>query len=321
MFKLKSKILALSMVVIVGAFGLIGCSNDKDEVVEKDIPKVVLVLDKGGVQDGSFNESAWKGATNAGVDLDVEVKYLESNTDADYAQNIEIAIDMGSDLIIGVGFNLSQAIEEAALNYPDQQFAIIDGSFKNTPDNVTSILFDEKEAGYLAGIITAKIVNSNKFGFVGGIEVPAVINYKDGFEQGLKEVNPNAELYIQYANSFTDASKGRIIAEQMVNQGVEAIMTAGGMVNAGVYEVCNEKGKYAVAVDMAQSHISPNTILTSAIKKVDIGVYDTIREYTTGKLKGGVSNIYNISNNGVGYEDTDYLTDEVRNLINKKINK
>jgi len=317
---IKKKILTLATVVAVGALGLVGCSKDKNEVVKKDIKNIVLVLDKGGVNDGSFNELAWKGAMRANEELDVEVKYLESNTDLDYSQNIETAIDMGSDLIIGVGFNLSQAIESAALSYPEQQFAIVDGSFEEIPSNVTPITFNEKEAGYLAGLAVGKTVGSNKFGFVGGFEVPAVINYKEGFEQGLKEANPNATLLTQYANSFTDASKGRIIADQMIRQGISTICTAGGGVNTGVYEVCSEKGKYAVAVDMAQNYISPNTILTSAIKKVDIGIYQTIREYTTGDLKGGVSYVYNISNDGVGYEDTKHLTDEVRKFINEKIN-
>ena len=322
MFKLKKKILALATVLVVGAFGLVGCSNDKNETTKDEPTKIVLVLDKGGVQDESFNQSAWTGAIKAKEELGVEVKYLESVTDTDYAQNIETAIDMGSDLIIGIGFNLSQAIEEAAISYPEQQFAIIDGSFEKIPDNVTSILFNEKEAGYLAGIVAAATdKNSNKFGFVGGFEVPAVVNYKEGFEQGIKEVNPNAELYTQYANSFTDASKGRVIAQQMVSQGVEKIMTAGGGVNAGVYEVCSEKGKHAIAVDMAQSNISPETILTSAIKKVDVGIYETIKSYIGGNLKGGISHMHDISNNGVGYEDTKLLTDEVRQLVNEKISK
>ena len=224
---------------------------------------------------------------------------------------------MDSDLVIGVGFNLSEAIENAAKSYPDQQFAIVDGSFEEIPSNVTPIVFDEKEAGYLAGIVAAKTVksDSNKFGFVGGFEVPAVVNYKDGFEKGIKEVNPNATLSTQYANSFTDASKGRVIAQQMQSQGIECIMSAAGGVNNGVYEVCKENGTYAVAVDMAQSYMSTDTILTSAIKKVDVGVAETIKSYINGNLKGGSNSTYNMINNGVDYEKTDLLSDETINYI------
>lgn len=228
---------------------------------------------------------------------------------------------MDSDLIIGIGFNLSQAIEEAAEAYPEQEFAIIDGSFEEVPENVTPIAFNEKEAGYLAGLATGKSIDSNKFGFIGGFEVPAVVNYKEGFEQGLKEANPNATLSTQYANSFTDAAKGRVIAQQMQSQGIECIMSAGGGVNNGVYEVCKENGTYAVAVDMAQSNIAPEVILTSAIKKVDVGVTDTIKNYIEGNLKGGSNLTYNIENDGVGFEKTNFLSSEVIEYVESKIKK
>lgn len=315
MFK---KIKSLMMITLVVGGMAVGCGK-ADTTKQDDRKLVTLVLDKGGVQDGSFNESAWNGALKAQDELGVEVKYLESNTDADYDQNIETAIDMDSDLIIGIGFNLSQAVEEAAIAYPEQQFAIIDGSFEEIPSNVTPIGFNEREAGYLAGLATGKSVNSDKFGFIGGFEVPAVVNYKEGFEQGIKEANPNAELSVQYANSFTDAAKGRVIAEQMISQGIEAIMTAGGGVNTGCYEVCKERGKYAVAVDMAQSYIVPEAILTSAIKKVDVGVTDTIKSYIEGNLKGGSSLTYTIENDGVGYEKTNLLSNEVADYVDGKI--
>ena len=301
---------------------LTGCSNKEGESITKLNNKdvlITLILDKGGVNDASFNESAWSGAENASKELGVNIKYLESNTEADYTQNIETAMDLESDLIIGVGFNLSQSIEDAAINYPEQKFAIVDGSFEKIPDNVTPITFNEKEAGYLAGIASAKTINSDKFGFIGGFEVPAVINYKDGFEEGIKQVNPNAQLYTQYANSFTDASKGRVIAEQMIHQGIECIMSAAGGVNIGAYEVCKEKGKYAVAVDMAQSYMYPDTILTSAIKKVDVGVSETIKKYIDGSLKGGTNLTYSIVNDGVGYENTNLLSDETINYVNSVI--
>ena len=294
-----------------------GCSNSgqtKDTTPSNKDVLISLILDKGGVNDESFNQSAWTGAIKANEELGVEVKYLESTTDADYAQNIETAIDMDSDLIIGVGFNLSEAIEKAAISYPEQQFAIVDGSFEKIPDNVTPIVFDEKEAGYLAGIAAAKSVDFDKFGFIGGFEIPAVVNYRDGFEQGIKAVNPNAILLTQYANSFTDAAKGRVIAEQLIStEGVFCVVGAAGGVNAGLIEVCSEKGKYAVGVDMAQNYINPDIILTSAIKRVDVGVYETIKNYIDGSLQGGVNSTYNIVNDGVDYEKTDLLTQEAIN--------
>lgn len=315
------KIIKIASLVLIAALCVVGCASTKKANSNNDV-LVTLILDRGGVNDGSFNQSAWTGAQNAEKELGIEVKYLESSTEADYTSNIETAIDMESDLVIGVGFNLSQAIEQAAINYPEQKFAIIDGSFEKTPDNVTSVLFDEKQAGYLAGIATAKtLTDNNSFGFVGGFEVPAVVNYKDGFEKGLKEINPKAKLEVHYANSFTDAAKGRAIAAQMINSGIECIMTAAGGTNNGVYETCLEKGLYAVGVDMAQSSVLPQTILTSAIKKVDVGVSETIKSLVNGNLQGGINIIHDIANSGVDYEKTPLLSsDTVSYLENIKTN-
>ena len=180
------KLATLAMATVVSASLLVGCSGSKESAKDDKIT-VAMITDVAGVNDQSFNQSAWEGLQRAEKELGIEVKYLESNTDADYVQNIGTAIDLESDLIIGVGFNLSKAIEDAAKSYPNQQFAIVDGSFEEIPSNVTPIVFDEKEAGYLAGIVAAKTIqsDSNKFGFIGGFEVPAVINYRDGFEKGL----------------------------------------------------------------------------------------------------------------------------------------
>ncbi|MBP3906582.1 MAG: BMP family ABC transporter substrate-binding protein [Peptostreptococcaceae bacterium] len=312
----KTKARLLAMVLTVGIVGMTGCSKQEKQ---EEVKTVTLVLDKGGVNDESFNQLAWEGAQEASEEYGVIVKYLESNSDSDYKTNVETAIDMKSDLIIGVGFNLTEAIGDAAESYPEQQFAIIDGSFEETPSNVTPILFNEKEAGYLAGLATALSIESDKFGFVGGFEIPAVVNYKDGFEQGLKEVNPNATLFVQYANSFTDAAKGKAIGAQMYSNDIDCIMTAAGGVNSGVYESGREQGKYAVAVDMAQSNISPEVIVTSALKNVAGGVKDTIGKLVDDKLVGGEVAMYDITNNGVGYEETQFIGDKTIKYIIDKI--
>ena len=316
MFK-KFSTLAILLTLFVS---LVGCKQNNTASQENNSDVLItLVLDKGGVNDESFNQLAWEGAKEASKEYGVKIKYLESNSDADYKSNLEQAVDMDSDLIIAVGFNLSEAVKEVATSYNESKFAIIDGSFDEIPENVTVVSFDEAESGYLAGLVSAKNSNSNEFGFIGGMNVPAVQNYQKGFEKGLLEVNPNAKLSVQYANSFTDAAKGRAIATQMYNNNVDCIMTAGGGVNNGVYEVAMEMGKFAVAVDMAQNHISPSVILTSAIKKVDTGVKDTVKSYLDNTLKGGTINLYNIKNDGVGYEKTDLLSSDTIEFMNSKI--
>lgn len=315
-FIIGTLILTLTTMLIIKFTPQAGKRNTSQE---NDI-LVTLVLDLGGANDQSFNESALSGAERiVSTTEGIEMRFLESNQEGDYMTNIENAIDLDSDLIIGVGFNLTDAIKTAAISYPEQNFAIIDGAFDGEiPSNVKPLLFNEADAGYLAGIIAARETDSDKFGFVGGFEIPAVINFKEGFEKGLKEVNPNAILNVQYANSFSDAAKGKVIAQSMHSSGVSTIMTAAGGVNQGVYEACRESNNYAVAVDMAQSHISPDTILTSALKNVDVAVEDAIKDLINGKFSGGEASMYNLSNNGVGYEKTSLIKEDTLDYIEDK---
>ena len=162
--------------------------------------KICLILDEGGVNDQSFNQSAWSGALASKEKYGVEVSYIESKSESEYFQNIETAIDQDNDLIVGVGFKLTDTIEEASKAYPDQKFAIVDGSYENTPSNVHSILFDEAGAGYSVGLIASQMTKSNTVGFVGGMEIPSVTGFLDGFKEAIKEENKDTGI-INYFNT------------------------------------------------------------------------------------------------------------------------
>lgn len=322
MFKLRKKILTMATVILVGAVGLVGCNNKEDVKVAGDEKfKITLILDAGGVNDQSFNESAWKGAKEAEKEYEgVEVSYLESNGDADFLPNVETAIDNESDLIIGVGFNLTETIGEAAERYPEQKFAIVDGNYDEIAPNLQPILFNEEEAGYAAGLISAKMTNTKKVAFVGGYEIPSVTNFLVGYEKALKEIDPEIKLLTQYANSFTDAAKGKSIAQLVASNGADIIFSAGGGVNAGVFEACKELNIKAVGVDMPSNYISPETIITSALKNVGTGVKATIKDLVDGNFKGGEAKIFNLENGGVGYEETALIPEDVKAFVNDKIN-
>lgn len=322
MFKLKKKILLMATVVVVGAIGLVGCNNKNvTNTAEGEEFKVTLILDAGGVNDQSFNESAWKGATEAEKEYDgVKVSYLESNSEADFLSNVEIAVDNDSDLIIGIGYNLTDTIGEAAEIYPEQKFAIVDGNYDNIPENVQPILFNEEEAGYAAGLISAKMTKTKKVAFVGGYEIPSVTNFLVGYEKALKEVDPEIKVLTQYANSFTDAAKGKSIAQLVASNGADIIFSAGGGVNTGVFEACKELDIKAVGVDMPSSHISPEVIITSALKNVGTGIKDTIKDLVDGNFKGGEAKIFNLENGGVGYEETALIPSDVKAFVDEKIN-
>ena len=311
----KFKALLLTGVISIG---VVGCSSTNTNKVE-DKTKVTLVLSVGGVNDESFNQGAWEGAVKASEELGVEVSYLESNSDADYITNIETAIDKESDLIVGVGFQVGNAIKEAALAYPEQSFAAIDSTYEDTPDNLRSITFSEEEAGYLTGLVAGKMTESNVIGWIGGLDIPSCSNFYIGFEKGAKEANPNVKVLKQYTNSFTDAAKGRVVAEQMVNDGADIVFMAAGGGNAGALEVVRENNIKAIGVDMPNNYLAPEYIITSALKNVGEGLKLTINDFINGEFTSGEVK-YDLSNGGVGFEKTDLLSDEIIKYVEDKLN-
>ena len=312
----KIKSLILAGLIFVGGTGIIGCTKASDD----GKVKVTLILDEGGVNDQSFNQSAWEGALEAKEQYGVEINYIEAKQESDYATNIDMAIDQDADLVIGVGFKLTDTIEEAAKTYPESKFAIIDGTYEDIPENIMPILFNEEQAGYCAGLVAANMTKTNVIGFVGGMEIPSVTNFLIGFEKAIKEENKDIKVLSQYANSFSDASKGRVIAEQMINEKADIIFTAGGGVNSGVFEVTKEKGLYAIGVDMPSNYISPETIITSALKNVGTGVELTVKDLVEGNFKGGEAKVFDLTNGGVGYEKTDLLPKDLVKYVDNKLN-
>ena len=279
-----------------------------------------MVLSVGGVNDESFNQGAWEGALKASQELGVDVSYLESNSDADYIQNIETAIDQEADLVVGVGFQVGNAILEAAKAYPEQSFAAIDSTYEEELDNLRSITFNEEEAGYLTGLIAAKMTKTNTIGWIGGLDIPSCSNFYIGFEKGAKEVNQDIKVLKQFTNSFTDAAKGRVVAEQMVNEDADIIFMAAGGGNAGALEVVRENNIKAIGVDMPNNYLAPEYIITSALKNVGEGLKLTINDFVNGEFTSGEVK-YDLSNGGVGFEKTNLLSDEIIKYVEDKLNK
>ena len=312
----KFKALLLTGVISIG---VVGCSSTNTNKVEDKI-KVALVLSVGGVNDESFNQGAWEGALKASEELGVEVSYLESNSDADYIQNIETAIDQEADLVVGVGFQVGNAILEAAKAYPEQSFAAIDSTYEEELDNLRSITFNEEEAGYLTGLVAGKMTKTNTIGWIGGLDIPSCSNFYIGFEKGAKEVNQDIKVLKQFTNSFTDAAKGRVVAQQMVSEDADIVFMAAGGGNAGALEVVRENNIKAIGVDMPNNYLAPEYIVTSALKNVGEGLKLTINDFVNGEFTSGEVK-YDLSNGGVGFEKTNLLSDEIIKYVEDKLNK
>lgn len=310
--KIRSLLLAGVLIVSV-----VGCSSTKEEVQDDKI-KIALLLDEGGINDQSFNQSSWEGALKAQEELGVEISYIESKGENDYLQNVETVVE-DSDLVIGVGFKLTDTIKEASENYPEQKFAIVDGTFDEIPSNVVPILFNEQQAGYSTGLIASQMTESNVLGFIGGMEIKSVTGFLDGFKEAIEQEGKDIKVLSQYANSFTDGAKGKAIAQQMIKQGADIIFSAGGGVNQGVWEACAENNIKSIGVDMPSNQFAPNTIITSALKRVDVGVYGVIEDVVNNTFEGGKVKMFDLSNQGVGYEVTDHLSDELIKYVEDRI--
>ena len=311
----------IKALIAIGILSLaaVGCSSTKE--VKEDSIKVCVVLDEGGANDQSFNQSAIKGLYKARDEYGVEVSYIESTGgESEYLTNIESAVDLDCDLVVAVGYKFTEEIEEASKAYPEQKFAIIDGQFESEiPSNVIPILFDEAGAGYTVGLVASQMTETNKVAFLGGYDIPSVTGFMDGFIVGVKEGNENIEVKTQFANSFTDAAKGKAMAQQLIKDNYDIVFSAAGGVNQGVWEACKELDKMAIGVDMPSSHMS-DTIITSAIKNVGTGLELTIKDLVEGNFKGGEAIKYDLSNGGVGYEVTRHLSDEVIKFVEDKVN-
>lgn len=305
---IKKKLVSLLLTATMLGSVVVGCAKPAEEEKEAgdkgEQLKVAMVTDVGGVNDQSFNQSAWEGLQRAEKELGIKVGYQESKQDADYVPNIETLVDQENNLIWGIGFKMADAMKEAAENYPDQNFAIIDNAYENGPKNIVGVTFKEHEPSYLVGLIAGKMTKSNKVGFVGGMDVPVIKKFEYGFRAGVKAANPNAEVVVQYANAFNDAAKGKAIAKQMYSGGADILFHAAGDTGTGMIEAAKEEGKFAIGVDRDQNSLAPENVITSAMKRVDNALFDVSKKLKDGTFEGGTTISYGLAEGGVDIAPT-----------------
>lgn len=267
--------------------------------------KVGMVTDVGGVNDQSFNQSAWEGLQKAKKEFGIKASYQESKQDADYPANLETLYDAKNDLIWGIGFKMADAILTAAKQNPKQKYAIIDYSYgAKTPPNVIGVMFKAEEGAFLAGYLAAKMSKSGTIGFIGGMSVPIIHSFQYGFNAGAKYANKKINILEQYSESFTDAAKGKAIANQMIGKGADVVFHAAGAVGDGVIEAAKEKNKMAVGVDRDQNYLAPKNVITSSMKRIDNAIYNVVKDFIKGSFKGGSTIEYGLKDGAVDVAPT-----------------
>lgn len=291
--------------------------GSSDGAAADDSVKIEMVTDTGGVNDQSFNQLAWAGMQQLKADNGWEVSYIESKQDADYATNLDKAYDDGADLIWGIGFAMAEAVNNAAEQNDDVQFALIDGTNDNGAENLTGVLFKAQEPSFAVGYIAARVSKSGKVGFVGGMSSETIQQFEYGFYAGIEYANAEqgtkVEYEGQYAESFGDAAKGKSIAQKMIKNGCDVLYHAAGGTGVGMLEACNDAKVWSIGVDQDQAVLFPDykTIITSALKKVDEAVVNVSNGIIDGSITGGDNIILGAAEDAIGIAPTHDVLDTI----------
>ena len=277
-----------------------------------DALDVGIVFDVGGRGDKSFNDGAYAGAMRAARELGANVRFIEPGEGSDREAGLRLLAAEGMDLVIGVGFIFTDDLTLLAKEYPNVRFAGVDLAIASDPagrpipppPNLAALKFREEEGSFLVGALAALVGNSNRLGFVGGMDVPLIHKFEAGFRAGVRHVCPRCEVLAQYAGvtpeAFSNPGRGKELALSQYQQGVNIIFHASGSTGLGVFEAARQTGKLAIGVDADQYAEMPGSILTSMVKGVDAAVYDAIAATRNGTFEGGIR-IFGLAESGVGY--------------------
>jgi basic membrane protein A len=284
-----------------------------------DVAPVALIIAQGGLGDQSYNDLADKGFRAALEENKLKGKEVESKDVVAQADNmLRRASDAGFGLIIDLEYSHGDAMESVAKDYPNVDYAILNRVVPGS--NVAGVLFKEHEGSYLAGALAAMVASDTKIkgvtdkpviGVIGGIKAIGIDKFIVGYIQGAHDINPKVDVKVAYANSFGDPAVGHQMAKSMFDQGASIVYQVAGGTGVGVIQAAKESGRYAIGVDTDQDGMAPGNVLTSMIKRTDLGVAATIKQYKDGKFPGGKSVTLGLAEDGVGLSEMKYT----KNLI------
>ena len=341
---MKTNLKFAAAIVAVSAMALAGCSSSSDTAEESAAPassaaseapaseapaeeepaaagiKACQVTDVGGVDDKGFNQKAFKGVQDAAAQLGVEAIVLESQAETDYATNIQSFIDQGCGIVITVGFLLGDATKEAANANPETPFSIVDYAYAEgdiTNNNVLGQVFNTDEAAFLAGYLAAGMSKSGKVGTFGGINIPPVTIFMDGFYYGVQKYNADNGTNVEvlgwnpadqkglFTENFESLDDGRTFAQNLVDEGADIVMPVAGPVGLGSAALASELGTDTLMIigvdsDQFESDTANSGVyLTSVLKNMDVTTFNAIQSVVDGTFEGGVT-VGTLENGGVG---------------------
>jgi basic membrane protein A len=299
--------LTLLVSLAISSTGCHGASYGADD---KSKVHVGIVFDIGGKDDRSFNAAAWQGVSRAAKDFPIVLRDVEPGDPTSVEPAIRAFAEHGYDLVIGVGFSQTPNIEAVAADYPNLNFAIVDG-VSQLP-NVAALIFKEHEGSYLVGMIAALTSKTGTLGFVGGMDIPLIHKFEVGFEEGARAVNPRIRVIPNYIGvtdaAWNDPVKGKELAQTQIEKGADVIFTAAGNSGLGTFDAVERYGKddkgharkFVIGVDSNQNWVKPGFVLTSMVKRVDNAVYQIVKDRVENRPVGGV-HVYGLDNDGISY--------------------
>jgi basic membrane protein A len=245
-----------------------------------------MVTDIGGLGDKSFNDSAYRGLTDAKTRLGAEIEVLQSKSAADYQPNLTVLADEDYDEIFAIGFLMSEDLSQVAKTYPRRNFAIVDAVVDQP--NVTSITFREQDGSFLAGALAAMMSKTKTIAFLGGIDIPLLRKFEAGFTAGAHEVDPHVNVLVKYVGSFDDVASGKELAGVLFDQHADIVYAAAGKSGLGAFDQVRDRpNAYVIGVDSDQDSLVPGKVLTSMIKHVDVAIFRIAQDTRSQKIPSG----------------------------------
>jgi len=310
----KKIFFALSLMLLASMI-LTACGGAAPTEAPAPKVKACQVTDTGGIDDKSFNATAWKGVQDSINQLGIEGKYLESQQQTDYEKNINAFLEEKCDIIITVGFLLGDATAAAAQANPDQNFSIVDYAYDPVIPNVLGQVFTTDQAAFLAGYVAAGVTKSGVVGTFGGIQIPTVTVFMDGFSLGVDYYNQKHGTSVEvkgwdpasqtglFTGNFESTDDGRRMGESLMDEGADIIMPVAGPVGLGTAAAAQERGgTYIIGVDndwaVVNAEYAP-IVLTSVMKNMDVTTLNAIKSVMDGTFEGGVT-VGTLENRGVG---------------------
>lgn len=289
---------AASLILLIFIVGDTWASTGKDMTLG-------LLVGISGLGDQSFNDMTYAGLVRIKQEHNLKLIFEDSEkSDAEFEESLKRLLAKGAQIIVANGFYLKDLIATYAPKYPNRYFILQDAEIRDMP-NVVCILYSVHEGSFLAGALAGMMTKTNKVGFIGGVDIPIMHVFRQGFEEGVNYSNPTAQVKSMFVtktpnfSGFRQPDRGYRLAMETYGEGVDIIYAAAGLTGNGVLQAARKSGKFAIGVDSDQDHLAKGSVLTSMMKRLDIATYAEVRKILAGDFRPGIKQ-YGLKERGVG---------------------